>query len=108
MYDHSGIILSTNPFKCRWDSGQVGWIFVTKEKLRKEFGVRRITKKIKEKAREILAEEVNVYSDYIEGNVFGYILKDENGEELDSCWGFYGIDFNTNGIAKHAGFEQIN
>lgn len=108
MYDHSGIILSTTPFSCPWDSGQVGWIFATKKKVREEYGVKYITKKIKEKVREALIEEVRIYSEYVEGNVFGYILKDESGRELDSCWGFYGTDFNTNGIAESTGFGIVS
>ena len=30
MYDHSGITIQTRPFSCPWDSGQVGFIFVSK------------------------------------------------------------------------------
>jgi hypothetical protein len=37
LYDHSGITMNTVGFSCGWDSGQVGFIYVTKEKLRKEF-----------------------------------------------------------------------
>src|SRR4030042_1625044 len=33
LYDHSGITMSTKPFSCPWDSGQVGYIYVTREKL---------------------------------------------------------------------------
>ncbi|HPU41806.1 MAG TPA: hypothetical protein PKY26_05300 [Acetivibrio clariflavus] len=108
MYDHSGITLSTTPFSCPWDSGQVGWIYTTKQKLRKEYDIKYVTKKIKEKAYKTLMEEVRIYSEYVEGNVFGYILKDESGRELDSCWGFYGTDFNTNGIAEYVGFELVS
>jgi hypothetical protein len=28
LYDHSGITMSTSPFSCPWDSGQVGYIWV--------------------------------------------------------------------------------
>jgi len=38
LYDHGGITMNTTGFACFWDSGQVGWIYVTKEKLRKETG----------------------------------------------------------------------
>ena len=38
LYDHSGITMNTTGFACSWDSGQVGWIYATKEKLRKETG----------------------------------------------------------------------
>ena len=65
MYDHSGIALSTKPFSCPWDSGQVGFIFVSKEKLRKEYGVKRVTASLVSKAKCMLIAEVELYSQYL-------------------------------------------
>jgi hypothetical protein len=31
LYQHSGMSISTTPFSCRFDSGQVGWAYVTIE-----------------------------------------------------------------------------
>jgi len=39
MYDHSGITINTVGFSCGWDSGQIGYIYVTKDKIRKEYNV---------------------------------------------------------------------
>lgn len=36
LYDHSGITMKTTPFHCQWDSGQVGFIYITKKKMREE------------------------------------------------------------------------
>ena len=58
LYDHRGITISTMPFNDHWDSGQVGWVYVTADDLRKEFGVQHITPEIEEKARGILIGEV--------------------------------------------------
>jgi hypothetical protein len=47
---------------------------------------------------------VSVYDDYLTGNVYGFIVEERNGddwEEVDSCWGFYGDDIHTNGIADY-------
>ena len=74
LYDHSGITISTSPFSCQWDSGQVGWIFVTKEQVRKEYGVKRITKDIVEKVTNVLEGEVKTYDQYLTGDVYGYRL----------------------------------
>lgn len=38
LYDHSGQRVSTHPFGDRWDSGQVGYIWITKEKAMEEWG----------------------------------------------------------------------
>ena len=37
LYDHSGLTINTTGFSCPWDSGQVGYIYVTYEKLRSYF-----------------------------------------------------------------------
>ena len=93
MYDHSGITIRTTPFHCPWDSGQIGWVFVTKKKLREEYKSKRVTKKMIEQATKNVLAEVEAYDDYLTGNVFGFVIEDAEGKELDSCWGFYGLDY---------------
>jgi hypothetical protein len=98
LYDHSGITMNTTGFSCRWDSGQVGWIFISKEKVRKEYSVKRISKKLKERITGYLINEVKTYDQYLTGEVYGYKISKitkcdlghEDTEELDSCWGYYG------------------
>jgi len=99
MYEHSGITISTTPFSCPWDSGQIGWVYITKEDIRKEYNIKRVTKKYIEKATKILLSEVKVYDDYLRGETYGFVLE-KDGEEIDSCWGFYGSDFCTNGMKE--------
>jgi hypothetical protein len=98
LYDHSGITMSTSPFSCRWDSGCVGFIYVTKEQVRKEYGVKRITKDIVDKVTKVLQGEVKTYDQYLTGDVYGYRISKvevcdkgcEHKEEVHSCWGYYG------------------
>lgn len=99
MYDHSGITISTTPFSCPWDSGQIGWVYITKEDIRKEYNIKRVTKKYIEKATKILISEIKVYDDYLRGETYGFVLEKDR-EEIDSCWGFYGSDFCTNGMKE--------
>jgi hypothetical protein len=92
LYDHSGISMSTNrgyPFNNPWDSGQVGIIYVTPEKIRKEYNVKHITKVIRAKVIDCLIQEAVTYNDYLTGNVYGFVILDKTGELLDSCYGFY-------------------
>lgn len=107
MYEHSGVVLNTHGFSCPWDSGQVGFIYVSKEKVRSEYGVKRITKKLLEKVEGVLASEIEVYSDYVDGNVYGYVLKDKEGNDVDSCWGFIGSDFKMNGMTSYLPSEFV-
>ena len=96
LYDHSGITMSTSrskwPFNCPWDSGQVGYIFVTKEKIREEFSRKRVTKKLIEKVIEILRSEVAIYDVFIRGDVVGYEIENGDEEFVDSCWGYYNLE----------------
>ena len=93
LYDHSGITIrcgDSNPFSCPWDSGQLGYIVVSHEKILKEFNRKHITPSLLEKARKILVGEVKCYDNYITGNVYGYRITNNDGNELDSCWGYIG------------------
>ncbi len=76
LYDHSGITISTAPFSCPWDSGHVGFISVSKAKVREEFGIKRVTAKVREKAEEILRGEVKDYDKYLQGEVYAYEIKE--------------------------------
>jgi len=68
----------------------VGHIYVTPDEIRKEYGVRHITKKTVEVVKNVLEAEVKIFGCYMNGDVFGYVLEDEKGNELGSCWGYYG------------------
>ena len=117
LYDHSGITMSAtqggNPYSCQWDSGQVGWIYVTRERAMHTLG--NITEdNWRERAEEVLRGEVETYDQFLTGEVYGYELyeyeppeddEDEIGEssmnEIDSCWGFYGSDIVESGLADN-------
>lgn len=100
LYDHSGITMSCAPFSCPWDSGQVGIIYVEIEQVKKEWGWKRLTKKRREKIEKLLRSEVKTYDDYLTGNIFGYQVE-RFGEDIDSCWGYYG-DPEKSGIIEEA------
>ncbi len=94
LYDHSGITMSTSSFSCQWDSGQVGFIHMSLEKIRNEFSCKRISKKMREKIEGYLTNEVKSFDDYITGNCYGFSItrEDPDGEEvdIDSCYGYLG------------------
>ena len=101
LYDHSGQSISVNPFGCRWDSRQLGYIYCTKEKALQEFGGKVVTAKVRQRALDCMESEIKTYNQYLNGDVYGFVVEDEEGDELDSCWGFYGTDFKTNGMLDH-------
>jgi hypothetical protein len=116
LYDHSGITMSTTPFSCPWDSGQVGYILVEHEKVLKEYGRKRMSRALREKVRNILQSEVEEYDQYLTGDVYGYVIE-RDGEHIESCWGFYGArphdhdDYmrkEIDSMVEHVNGERIN
>lgn len=101
MYDHSGITMNTVGYSCKWDSGQVGFIYATPEAIRLAYGVKRITAVTRTKAQDSLVKEVSVYDKYISGEVYRYEVLNDDGDVIDSCGGFYGSNPFTNGMSDH-------
>lgn len=90
LYDHSGLSMSTNmdyPYNDRWDSMTVGFIYTTKERC-DYIGV---TNQSPEHLKKLLRDEVDIYNDYLTGQVFGFVIKDAWDEVRESIWGYYGL-----------------
>ena len=93
LYDHSGITMNTTGFSCRWDSGQVGFIYTTKSKVNECFGFKqRFSKQRIERVKKSLIAEVETYDQYLTGEVYCFKIYDENENLIDSCYGFYDED----------------
>ena len=108
LYDHSGISISTSesyPYNDRWDSGSVGFIYVSRKEILKEYKVKKVSKTLRKTVMDNLQCEVETYNQYLTGDVYGYVVEDPVDEEVDSCYGFYGSDFKDNGLRECA--EQI-
>lgn len=110
LYDHSGITMSTGSFGDPWDSGQVGYVTVSPERIRAEFGD---APDARDRARACLEAEVQEYAYFLEGQCYGYIIEegracsegDTHWQETDSCWGFIGADLDYNGMKDHVPAE---
>lgn len=133
------------PYNDRWDAGCVGFIYVTKKTIFKEGCclaekdengnyilvehkhegmpstyshkfIRTTDENWKQVAAEHIESEMEVYDQYLRGEVYGYTLTKhiveqelcphcglvvdeyEEEEEVDSCWGFFGDVLEENGI----------
>ena len=84
MYDHSGLALSTEPFSCPWDSGQIGFAYITRESWKARYGTNRITAQHREKFPAHIRGELKDYETYLNNDYVGWRI-DEDG---DSCWGY--------------------
>jgi hypothetical protein len=95
-YEHGAVVYAVteggNPFHCPWDSGQTGWVLV----------------KIidwKDSTPLTVAESwAKAITTWCNGWYYGFVIEDQRGEHLDSCWGFDDDDYCESEaleIAKH-------
>lgn len=114
LYEHSAVALSTSSFIGRaqhaeWDSGQVGFAYITPEKL-EETGITDY--------EGAISSEVEELGRWMNGEVYGWVLEHkeryvlvpledvrsipddldesdilEEWDECDSCWGIIGYDW---------------
>jgi len=103
LYDHGNLSISTSPYHCRWDSGKIGFAVIPVNTIVKEYGDD--SQESREKALKCLLAEVKIYDQYLSGQCYGYVLEDAEGEEIDSCWGFYGYDHESSGLFETAGVQ---
>lgn len=92
LYDHGGLTVSTGPFSCPFDSGQIGYIYADRRKVVKEFGTTRTSKKIKEEVKQIIEQEVKIYDAYLSGDVWSVQILDADGEVVDVFNSAYGYE----------------
>ena len=92
-YEHSGLTVSTKrdyPYNDGWDSGLFGIIAVEKAMVRNDWGWKAITKERREQILRSLEEEIETFDSYCKGEVYGFVVEDEDGEHIDSWDGYYG------------------
>jgi hypothetical protein len=86
LYDHSGISMKTFRFGQHkdWDCGQVGFIYLTKENLKK-WGIK------KSQAEKYLMQEVEIYSQYLEGDCYCIVkeIYNKDKEQIEQETGGY-------------------
>ena len=92
-FGHGNIALSLQPFECRFDGGVGGFIFESKKAIREEFGVKRISSKVREKVERRLQLELEELSDWTNGEVYEVCLLDECGDVVSSCSNIF--DYNN-------------
>lgn len=93
VYDHGchGTQIKAN-LTPGWDPEDCdGWIYLPWKKAREEFSG--TDDEIKEKVLGCMRGEIDEFNAYLQGEVYGFVITGEDGERLDSCWGFYGFDY---------------
>lgn len=90
-YSHGYTTFSLRPFSDLWDSGQVGWLFVTREAAEQnwpKYGGWVLAKCAERQANQ----EFKVFEDWVDDGAWGWRVKDKDGKVVESCWRYYERD----------------
>jgi len=99
LYDHSGLTIATKPFSCAWDSGQIGFIFVTTKHIKDMNGKLPRRKEVRTYlAQQYIDDAVKVYDQYLRGAVYRIEISEACSEcghdkAVDSMVGCFGYDY---------------
>lgn len=96
LYDHSGLAISTTPFSCPWDSGEIGWIIVERQAVLTAFYKKGLTYALKEQALDLMRAEVGVYDQCLTGDIWSIRVQGPDDATLGSCGGLFGLDWAIN------------
>ena len=83
-YEHSGVHYFIGQ-SSGWDYSNIGFVFVTEDSL-KEIGC------AKEDIERIAEAEIEMFSQWANGDVYHFTLYDDAGNVEDSCGGFYDLE----------------
>ncbi len=101
MYDHSGVSVwlggRAGHIDAQWDCGLLGIAYITKATAEKEM-LDFSEETWKDWANKQIENEMEVWSAYVSGEVYGFTITAPNGDMCDTvCFGYYG----------EAGLEQL-
>lgn len=83
-YEHSGVVYRMGTAH-GFDYSNNGFYIIT-DKTQKETGTK------KKHFEEAIKQELEVYTKWVNGEVYQFCLYDDNGEIIDSCGGFFSIN----------------
>ena len=86
MTDHSGQTIYIGQPRDAWDSGIIGFCWMSKEEIVDLFGD--LSQQSLEQAEKALEEEVRRYDNWRNGEIYEAVIYDEGGEICDQFGGF--------------------
>ena len=94
-YDH-GLVEYFIGVSSGWDTGTVGVIFAEKKKIYEWFNVKKVTQKVRENVIQNFESELEVYTDYANGDGMDYVeIEKISGEHIEICGNFYKYEHET-------------
>lgn len=83
-YEHGGVVYRRGTGK-GFDYSNCGFYIVTKES-------QELIGTPDDRIEAMIDGELDEYTKWANGDVYGFTLYDENGDHEDSCWGFYDLE----------------
>lgn len=109
-YEHGGVTYSTGtPGQfpdSQWDASYAGLIYVSPQDMRRNWMVDELSEDHYKMAYRMLSEEVDEYSHWCNGVVYGFERYDRDGELVDCQGSFYGDDAMRNGMYDELGMLE--
>lgn len=59
-------------------------------------------------SEESINAQMQEWAYWLWGDCFGYAIEDKNGDEIDSCWGFYGDPTDGDNHGRECGLDSLN
>lgn len=91
-HEHSDVRYYLGDSLDRWDGSVAGFAWEEKAELRKKLGVSKLMKKQVSEIEKQVKNDLAAYTDYANGNVYGFKFFGVDGSEEGSCWGFFGYE----------------
>lgn len=93
MLDHSGVSLSVRDYADSWDSGQVGFAYITPENWKNTQGAEWTgSGEDRAQAHRLISAEVTTYGQYVNGECYYYVITDTDGEVMETPGEYIGWD----------------
>lgn len=96
MYEHGGVALwlgsTRGHYDAMWDCGTIGFAYMERETAEKNLNIQ-LYGTWQKAAEHCMEGEMKEYNAYVQGQCFGYVAYDEDGDEIGSgCGGYLGDD----------------
>jgi hypothetical protein len=98
-YEHSGVSYKLGTAH-GFDYSNNGFYIVT-DKTQKELGTP------KKSFEKVIAQELELYNKWVNGEVYGFSLYDDNGDLVDSCGDFYDLEDMRENLPKEWAKEDL-
>jgi hypothetical protein len=109
LLDRSGHSISVKPFVGHsMDSGQLGFIYVTRQGMLKHQNFKRLTKKLIDEAEQQLIGEVETLDQWMRGEAYGFVIDPQEDDDEEGLHEEYGSAYYDVEEAKIVATDSVD